>query len=172
MTDTNPEHEKWKYDQNMRAAEQAHQRNFDFAMKLNESVINNSNIALRTALIINGGAAIALLSFIGSLHTNDPAAPNRDYSHLTAPLLWFAWGVALAGGAIALAYFTNYSILSSAVRKDVNYEHPYVHSNKVSKRWLIGGYLCQGLAIITGISSLVVFVVGMLQIRTAISNFL
>lgn len=55
------------------------------------------NIAIRAASIINGGAAIAVLSQL--------APPNPNFG-LRWPLLWFAAGVLLSAFAAGFAYLT------------------------------------------------------------------
>ena len=153
-------------------ADKRHDQNYDFTVKLNEQVIQNANIALRTAVLINGAAAIAMLSFISSLYAKDPNAANRDYGSLTEPLMWFAVGVALGAFAIAMSYFTNYGIVANAVHKLEDYNPPYIHDTPLSKRWLRAGITCQIIAIICGLSSLGTFVYGMLQIKHALATFL
>jgi hypothetical protein len=156
----------------IKSAELAHSRNYDSGVKLNESVVNNANIALRTALIINGGAAIAMLTFIGNLYSKNGDLSSRNFTQLTTPLMWFAWGVALAGFAIALAYFTNYSIVAHAFNRSYSFEHPYVHETTSSKWWLRSAYLFQIIAIVTGLASLAFFIIGMQEIKDSIQLFL
>ena len=153
-------------------ADKRHDKNYNFTVKLNEQVIQNANIALRTAVLDNGAAAIAMLSFISSLYGKDPNASNRDYASLTAPLMWFAVGVAMGAFAIAMSYFTNYSIVANAVHKLQDYNHPYIHDTPLSKRWLRAAITCQIIAIVAGLGSLGTFVYGMLQIKHALTTFL
>lgn len=153
-------------------ADKRHDNNYDFTVKLNEQVIQNANIALRTAVLINGGAAIAMLGFISSIYGKDPDAATRDYGSLTEPLMWFAVGVALGTFAIAMAYFTNYSIVANAVHKLSDYNPPYIHDTPLSKTWLRAGITFQIIAIICGLGSLGTFVCGMFQIKQALVTFL
>ena len=72
------QHEKWKYDLNIKAAERAHDAEEEYGFRTNEATINAANFVLRALLIINGGAAIALLAFIGNL----VLVPPSEYANL------------------------------------------------------------------------------------------
>lgn len=53
---------------------------------MDEAAFNGGNLALRMVLLINGGAAVALLSFMGGL-------PKDQRQAITGALVWLAWGV-------------------------------------------------------------------------------
>ena len=57
----------WAFEQNRAVAEREHDRVAEFGDRVNEATINGGNLALRMVLLINGGAAVALLSFMGGL---------------------------------------------------------------------------------------------------------
>ena len=59
------EHEKCVYEQ-VRKERRAHDRFAEFHLALSESAIKSSELTLRTAVIINGGAAISVLAFIAA----------------------------------------------------------------------------------------------------------
>lgn len=154
------------------AAERTHDKDHDFIVKLNEAVINNGNIALRAALIINGGAAIAMLSFISTLVTKTEIGRVHDYASITLPLFLFAIGVALAGFAISMAYFTNYSIIASISNRTHDFIFPFVHANNKTKNWNCAAIVFQCTAIFCGLLSLAMFVYGTIRINDAFSQFL
>jgi hypothetical protein len=150
-----------------REAERAHDRSYEFELKINEAAINNGNIALRTALLINGGAAIAVMTFLGNLYSNEKTASGRDFGPLISSIEWFGWGVALAGLAIALAYFTNTYIAASANETNKTWQHPFVVPNDKSKRYACLADGCRIAAVVSGCSSLFLFVVGVHRIAGA-----
>ena len=117
---------KWKQEQKMRAAERAHDQAEAVALQIDEAQVNGANLALRMGMLINGGAAIALLTFVGSL----PADQKRA---VAATLVWFAWGVVAAVGALGLLHFTNYSMVAKERSKQRSYEHPYLHDQATTK---------------------------------------
>jgi hypothetical protein len=87
VTDQPPdlEHRRWVFEQGRRDAERAHDNNDEFFHKVNEAAITAANLALRMSLLLNGGAAISVLSFIGNL-------PAEKKPFVAGGLVWFAWG--------------------------------------------------------------------------------
>jgi len=59
--------------------------------------------AIKSSLLINGGAAIALLAFIGKIWGPESKADIQD---LSCSLIFFVMGVAFSAMAMAAAYFT------------------------------------------------------------------
>jgi hypothetical protein len=59
--------------------------------------------ALKAMLLINGGAAVAILAYLGSLASRSPSVhlPN-----IKSALMWFAGGVLTAAVDFTFAYFT------------------------------------------------------------------
>jgi hypothetical protein len=155
--------QKRLYEQNAEVAQRAHHRSNAFARQINEAAINAASLTLRMALLINGGAAVALLTFVGSL----PAEQKRA---VAATLDWFAWGVAAAVAGLACAYFTNHSLAVQERSKTFTDVPPYVIDGANTKRWRYVILLFRVLAIIVGISSVVLFLVGMLSVRGALTK--
>lgn len=135
---------------------------YDHGKVANEQAVANANATLRSLLLINGGAAVALLAFIGSLISANAVqlAPSIDL--LTAPLMWFAWGVAASVLGMAFAYLTNYSIAGHAFAL-------YGQEAASARRWLRSALTFQVLAVLVAIASLACFVLGILAIRTAVN---
>jgi hypothetical protein len=59
------ERDKWVYEQKNRGAERAHDKLDNFQKLANKAALNAAALTIRTAILVNGGAAIALLAFIG-----------------------------------------------------------------------------------------------------------
>jgi hypothetical protein len=144
-------------------AQRAHNRSNEFARQINEAAINAANLTLRMALLINGGAAVALLTFVGDL----PAEQKRA---VAATLDWFAWGVAAAVAGLACAYFTNHGLAVQERSKTFTDVPPYVINGANTKRWRYFVLVFRFLAIIVGSSSVVLFLVGMLSVRAALTR--
>ena len=170
MAETSLEHEKWKYEQNMRAAERAHESSDKDWHQANEGAMAIGNIALRTAVLINGAAAITSLTFIGSLVNSKTIALGPNLVTLTGPLLWFALGVASATVAMGFGYLTNYSNAGIVSGRTKTYEAPYFIETPTSKRWRISSTTFTILSIVTATASLGLFICGMVAIRTAITT--
>ena len=83
------------------------QLNHEAQMEQFRSVIQMASMSLRTAILINGAAAIAILTFLGNSQQSYCAA------YLVASLQIFALSVAVAAFATALGYFAQNRHLAS-----------------------------------------------------------
>ena len=86
---------KWLHDLKRDDAKRAHDANRDFHSYVNTEAVGSSNLTLRTLVIINGGAAIAVLTFLGGVAAKDKV----DFAQVglvAGTIKWFAFGVALA----------------------------------------------------------------------------
>ncbi len=146
-------------------ADRMHDREFEFSQSAAQAALSNANFALRTLILINGGAAVAMLAFISSLATR----PTVNLATMTAPLVWFVWGIVSAGFSVCFAYFTNYCIATSSSMKDRIWQHPWVSENSKSERWRKTAVWWQYLAVIAALLSLGLFIKGMLEVREAIT---
>ncbi len=61
------EEAKWVHEQNKQDANRAHDRDTTAWHQANDAAIASATVALRTLVLINGGAAVTVLTFIGSL---------------------------------------------------------------------------------------------------------
>lgn len=76
------------------------------AVEMFRSVIGYGSATLKSAILINGGAAVALLAFIGNIWNLDVS--QGVVSHLTSAIVYFSFGVLAAAIGTALSYFTQY----------------------------------------------------------------
>jgi hypothetical protein len=95
------------------------------------AVITYGNTALRTLILINGGACIAMLTFLSR-----NADGQEDYLSLIFALLCFAGGVFAGAASSMLTYFSQKA-----------YSH---HAQEVGRRWQVG-------VVIAGVGSLLLF---------------
>ncbi len=162
-----------QHEQNVATARRAHDAELEFGINTNEAAIDAANLALRALLIINGGAAIALLAFIGNL----VPALQGEYATLPkiipafTPLMWFAFGVAGTAIAMFFAYFTNYSYAIASVDRIRNYEHPYIHETQKSQTLVTLGTVFQWFAIILSLAALIFFMIGVVEVNELIMHF-
>lgn len=76
-------------------------------LKMFESVIEAGQTALKSATLINGGAAVSLLAFLGNLLTKEPPIGTTFPIHaLSQAMLIFFLGVGFSGTATAVRYFS------------------------------------------------------------------
>jgi hypothetical protein len=156
------EHQKWLHEQSQRVADRAHDKSRELLNQANQAAIEIGNLALRNALLINGGAAIALLAFIRDL-------PPDQRQAVANTLVWFASGVAAAVAAFAFAYFTNFYAARVEGSKKWNAQPPYVEDGPTTKHQTIMKGTFHTLSVITGVGSLALFIVGMLDVRAALA---
>ncbi len=155
-------------------AERAHDRQWEFIKSANEAAVETGNHAVKALILINGGAAIAMLAFIAQVVSAETGvlpdgAKVAALINLTAPLGWFAWGVACAAGSVALGYLANFGMGRSSSSTKWDYEHPYIHSTPQSKRWDFWVGLFQAVSVGGAAFSLGFFVYGMLEVEAVIS---
>jgi hypothetical protein len=162
------EHQRWQHEQNMRAAERTHDVTTEFAAKTNTAAIEAAYLALRTAMLINGGAAISVLAFIGGLASRDRVS-LQAITQTAGTLIWFASGVALATLSMGFAYFTNLSIAQAASVRERTFEHPYLKETDKSRFYNRAAEVFRWLTVIAAVASLGLFICGMLAVKCAVS---
>jgi hypothetical protein len=73
-----------------------------------KGLINLSIEALKALLLINGGAAVAILAYLGNLASHDSSAAHLP--NMKNALLCFGGGVFATALAFIVAYFTQYRL--------------------------------------------------------------
>jgi hypothetical protein len=131
--------------------------------KANEAATNAANLALRMSLLINGGAAVALLAFIKDLRE------EQQYA-VADTLVWFGFGVTAAVIALALAYFTNYSLGQAEISRVSIDQPPYLRDGPATARWKRRYLAFLWASIIVGLISVALFVIGLLLVREALTK--
>lgn len=79
------------------------QRDHDADLVMLRATIDTGLLALKSALLINGGAAVAFLTFIGSAMTRLSSLGAK--LALASALEFFVWGVLVTGVGTGFAYF-------------------------------------------------------------------
>lgn len=159
---------KWALENQRAIAERAHDENWNFGQHANEAAIQSGSLTLKYLILINGGAAITMLAFVGNLATSDGNHFADRLAELTLPLMWFGWGVAVAAAGTAFSYITNLAYASAAGRRKRIYDLPYLEDTTASTRWVRTGRAFHVLALISGVLSLAVFLIGIASVRDAI----
>jgi len=87
------------------------------SIELFRSVIAYGQAALKSEILINGGAAVALLAFIGNIWTKgiQPEAVN----FLTSGIAYFSFGVLAGALGTVGSYFTQYCYSESFLKAGV-----------------------------------------------------
>jgi hypothetical protein len=161
---------KWLQELNREDAKRTHDRAAALAQGTGRAAIENAHLALRTAVLINGGAAVSVLAFLGGL-TREKLA-NSNLHEISSALIWFAFGVAVAGLAMAAAYFTNYYSSGNFEAQERTWQHPYLLATPTSRRYVRASRWCQIIAVSLGFISLVLFVIGMFAVKCSFDRVL
>jgi len=120
-------------------------------------------------ILVNGGAVIALLAFVGALETGGNGT-TIEFDALVAPIRWFALGVGFAAVTATLAYLVNLldGYIFASFR--LTWEHPYVHELQEAKRLKVGRRILYVAALASAVASLVAFFLGIVTVTSAISQ--
>ena len=129
-----------------------HQRANERLNRAEEAARQSALSAVRALLILNGGSAIALLTFVGSLATS--GEERLDPLVLTVPLRWFAYGAGAAVLCAVLAYLTSYTLVGVDANQRYQWTHPYAEDTSGSNWWRRGAHALHALAIIAGLLAL------------------
>jgi hypothetical protein len=161
--------QQWQYEQNRDMAHRSHDEANEFANQTNRAAIESANLTLRTAMIINGGAAISVLAFIGGLASRDKVS-LVTITQTAATLVWFAFGVAVATLSMGLAYFTNLAVTGASFSQQKTFVFPFIQDTDKSRRYRRWGEIFRWLAVAGAIASLALFICGMLAVKCAVGS--
>jgi hypothetical protein len=124
---------------------------YDLAMF--NAVIEAGLTALKSALIINGGAAVALLAFIGGILGEPKAKTSFVLSDIGFALLMFLFGAGCAGTASGVRYLCQFFYAQS-------WEADHEEKPCKSKACGVAGGIFQIFSILLGVASFVLFFYG------------
>jgi hypothetical protein len=148
----------------------AHEQANNIRAYLDRAAIDAANAAVKSLLLINGGAVVALLGFIAALAGPTPEA-RSSIASLASPLMWFGGGVGVAVFAGLCAYLVHFCYASASLSQDQGWKHPYVTENKASKAWLIVGRVFHILGVLAAVAALSLFATGVIGVRDSIDAF-
>ncbi|MEA3427870.1 MAG: hypothetical protein U9Q84_01340 [Thermodesulfobacteriota bacterium] len=104
-----------KFELNFRAEHERNLAHYDaqqqYSLEMLRSVISYSQAALKSAILINGGAAVALLAFIGNIWAKTTAKEAVEF--LTFSIASFSFGVLAAAFGAGTTYLTQYCYMVS-----------------------------------------------------------
>jgi hypothetical protein len=74
---TSQDDQQRAYERNQRDAERAHDGEITFFHSVNDATIRSGENAIKAAILINGGACVAILAFVGALASQgESGLPN------------------------------------------------------------------------------------------------
>jgi len=114
------------------------------SLEMFKAVLETGQTAIKSATLINGGAAVALLAFLGSSSTSKDAGLINNLHILNYALIAFVVGVAFAGITSGLRY------ISQAIYSEV----------METGKWRAWGNCIRNAAIFFGCLSFITFLAG------------
>jgi hypothetical protein len=150
-------------------AETAHADIRAFIAYANEAAVGLSVTTLKGLLLINGGAAVAMLGFVASAVGNDDTL-RVDLPSVVDTLRWFATGVATSVVASGLAYIVMYLQVASVQSFELRHDAPFVRGNKTSDRLQLITNIVHVFAVFVAVASLICFLAGTLAISLIVSG--
>ncbi|WP_029031020.1 hypothetical protein [Salinarimonas rosea] len=135
-------------------AKRRHERFDEDYAEANKATAESGVQAVRAAFLLNGGACIALLTFLGR------NAGTETAGDLFWAAVLFSLGAALAAFAAGATYLTNHLYVSAKAEMTRDLTHPFVHETKASKRLVGWGDFFKVVAIICVLASYAGFMAG------------
>jgi magnesium-transporting ATPase (P-type) len=154
------EEAKWKAEKIREEAHRAHDNSLAFHTYVNQATIESANIALKTLIVINGGAAIAILTFLGGVASKDKIN-LANVTPVAMTIRYFAIGVGLTLAAMAFSYLTNYFMAGIERGRLKTYTHPYVADGPDTPRQRWWNRLFHILSFGCAFASLILFGIGL-----------
>jgi len=152
-------------DPDRKAAQRAHENLTEFTRQNFEAAFKSGQIALRSVVLVNGGAAVAVLFFLGVIATKVSVA---QMSLVASSLIWFVAGITCGLIGLTSAYLTNLYDANIGTSLSQTWEYPYNQPGRYTQYFLRLSRFVHIVAIVAGSASLLLFVIGMWDVRAAI----
>lgn len=133
---------------------------YDSVPQMFQAVLDYARDALKAAMLVNGGGAVALLAFIGKIWSEKGAL--GAVSPLACSLTLFGFGVFVAALSTAFTYFTQYSYLSA--------EEYHKNNPSRSRRWAISARILHVTALALVLVSFALFGCGVYSSGQVLGN--
>jgi len=148
---------------NLELAKRAHDENFELIKFANEESVKGAASVLRMSLILNGGAAISLLTYISS-------ASKSERLYIAHSLLWFAGGALTATTGLGIIYISVMFFGRAEASQKRTWEYPYVKDGDKTKCYRFWKAFTEISGIVVSAISLALFSYGVWVVSQAISQ--
>jgi hypothetical protein len=98
-------------------------------METYKALITISVEALKTLALVNGGAAVAILTYLGNLVVHTPAGTSAP--NMAPALLWYCGGLIAITTAFVIAYVTQLALYNEEIRRRAGDRLPQYHISGV-----------------------------------------
>jgi hypothetical protein len=155
------EYEKFR----LAVASRVHETETGYGKAAGIAAVSTGMETVKAILLINGGACVAVLAFIGSL-----ASQGQVVTNLAGPLVWFAAGAVVAVISAALGYLTNLSYAAASNTKTRHFEEPFVRESEASRAHRLKAVILGWITTILAVLGIVAFIVGVFDANCVFRN--
>lgn len=152
-----------------REAKDAFAEDDKFIAYANAAAVEFSTHTLKSLLLLNGGATVAMLGFVATI-SGGKNSSSIDISEAVASLQIFCSGAGLAVLAIGLAYLVMYFQGAQVQAHSRSWDHPHIGDTEQSLKYGKIHRLFHILAVIAAIGSLVLFSVATYQTGSIVAG--
>lgn len=152
-------------DEIRKIAEKTHANQIEFAKGANLAAVSTGTETVKAILLINGGACVAVLAFIGSI-----ASKVQVVTDLAGSLVWFAIGAVAAVISAAFGYLTNLSLSSETNTKTHHFDAPFVRETEASRWHHVAGCVTRWVSICCAIVGILAFAGGVFAASCAFKH--
>lgn len=111
----------------------------DHGIEMLRSVLDTAKTALTTSILVNGGATVALLAFLGNIIGKTPPVPEAMRETLVLSLMFFACGVLAGAIATGSTYVAQYCYHEGWKRSGIGFHITTLFLVVVSYLTFLGG---------------------------------
>ncbi|WP_243612917.1 hypothetical protein [Shimia aestuarii] len=134
------------------------------AGSMNAAAVQYAEVTVKSLLLLNGGAAVSMLAFVGSISSGSSFSEGIDLGGVVSSLQWFAAG---AGTAVLCAGFC-YVVMFLQATLNFSYqriwEHPFFAEGERTSKIVRLYKWFHILAVILSVGSLSMFAFGVCMI--------
>lgn len=149
--------------------QRAHDRDAELHRTYFEAASKSAEVAVKTSVLVNGGAAVAVLGFLGAMLGKNVVTLTQ-VANVSASLVWFASGVAAGVAALALIYLMNYSSAAGVRWRRRIFIAPYVEETPRSRLMRRIYTVAHIIAVLISLLSVSLFVYGVVDMRHSINH--
>ncbi|MZR14210.1 hypothetical protein GQE99_14400 [Maritimibacter sp. DP07] len=123
----------------------------------NDKTIETSKVVLRSEMLINGAAAVAVLGFVASIGSWDVERGAQVLQGASGALMRYVFGVSAAIAGLMFSYFTHYSQVQ-------------LTNNPISAGWRRANICFHVLGMASAVSALGLFIWGAYVLQASFST--
>jgi hypothetical protein len=135
-----------------------------------EMMMQSGSLVAKSILLVNGGAAIALLAFLANVFGLSDLDSDRArlLDAVLRSLVYFAWGVFAAVVCMGAAFFANQATVRDYDSEELSFEPPHVRDTAGSLRWRAAYRTFLALAVASAFASTVLFALGVTEVTAVL----